>query len=151
MPLATCIQYLRVNSTTIVAYHYPKILACILYLYFHCVRSSVKKRIDEGFTADAVHLVTDRRSHRPTNVVSNDAVTNLFVDGELLTHARKRQLKVAAVGIRRSQTPECISTFFRDTSHQLQHTSQYRFSGGVVRQLIFGNIKLHRSADKTLQ
>src|SRR5260370_10725669 len=111
MPLATCIQYLRVDSATIVAHHDPKIRASILYFYLYTIRLSVQKSIYEGLTADAVHLVADRGSQRAPDAVSNDAVTDLFVDGEFLPHARECQLEVAAVVIRSSHRAECGSTF----------------------------------------
>src|ERR1700730_2258844 len=143
MPLATGFQHLRIDPTAIVAHHDPKIPACILYLYFYSIRSSVQKCIDEGLTTDAVHLVADCRSQRASDAMSNDAVANLFVDGEFLPHARECQLEVAAVVIRGSQTPECVSTLLRDPPHQLQYASQQRFGWGVIRQLIVRHIELH--------
>src|SRR5260370_1517892 len=118
MSLATCIQYLRVDSATIVAHHYPKILACILYFYFYSICLSMQKCVDEGLTADAVHVVSDCRPQRALDVVGDDAVTNLVVDGEFLSHARECQFKVAAVGFCGSQTAACISTFLPDPPHQ---------------------------------
>src|SRR5260370_19254635 len=105
MPLATCIQYVRIDSTTIVTHYYPKIPACILYFYFYSIRLSMQKCIYEGFTTDAVNLVADCGSQRASNAVSDDAVTNLFVDGEFLSHARECQFKFAAVAFRSSDTP----------------------------------------------
>src|SRR4030088_1661670 len=151
MPLATYVQYLRVDSTTIVAHNNPKIPACILYFYFYSIRSSMQKCIYQGFTADAVHLVADCGSQRAPRTLNNDTVTDLFVDGEFLPHARECQLEVAAAVIGGSQTAERVSTFLGDPPHQLQDASQSRFGGGVIRQLILCNIKLHRGADKALQ
>ena len=52
MPLAACIQNVRVDSTAIVAHHDPKIPACILYFYFYRIRFRMQKCIDEGLAAD---------------------------------------------------------------------------------------------------
>ncbi len=81
MPLATCIQYLRVDSTTVVAHHDPKIPACILYFYFYSICLSMQKGVDEGFAADAVYLITDRGSQRAPCAVGDDAVADILVDG----------------------------------------------------------------------
>src|SRR5258705_9448399 len=111
MPLATCIQDLRVDSTTVVAHHDPKIPACILSFHFYSIRSSMQECIYEGLSADAVHLVANRGPKRAPTAVSDDAVTDLFVDGQFLPHPGEGQLEVAAVVVRGSQTTERVSTF----------------------------------------
>src|ERR1700750_742433 len=100
MPLATCIQDLRVDSTTIVTHHNSKVPACILYFYFYSIRLSMPKCVYESLAADTIHLVSNSWSQGAPVAVGDDPVADFFVDGEFLAHARECQLEVAAIGIR---------------------------------------------------
>src|SRR5258705_9013901 len=127
MPLATCIQHLRVDPTAIVAHHNPKIPACILHFYFYRIRFCMPKCIYESLAADAVYLVPDRGSQRASVVVADDAITDVFIDGEFLPDTRESQLEVAAVVVTGSQATETASPLLGNPAHQLQYASQ----GGV--------------------
>src|SRR5258705_6799765 len=123
MALATCLQYVRVDSTTVVAHHYSKVLAGVLYFYFYSIRLSMQKCIYECLAADTVQVVADGGPQRAPVAVSDDAVTDFLVDSQFLPQARECQFEVAAVAVRGSQTTEGVSTFLCDPPHQLQYAS----------------------------
>src|ERR1700733_2431271 len=144
-------QYLRVDSTAIVAHQHFQMSARIFYFDFDTVRLCMHKCIQQGLAANAIDFIADQRPQWARNTINDNAEISFVVEGKFLSQSREGSLKVLAARFRCAQPTQRISTLFSDCTHQLQDPFQERFGGRVLWELVFRYIKLERGAQNTLQ
>src|SRR5688572_14946282 len=105
--------------------------------------------VEQGFAADPVNLVPDRRSKNDRRPLDNHAIGSPAV-GELLWYSREGGLELVRA-VRRPQATDGVAAFLGDAAHQVEHARKRRHRGRIRGQAIDGDVQLHRCAHESLQ
>src|SRR6202043_2380513 len=90
VPLSSCAQHLRIDPATVVTDQNTKTAGRIVNLNLNFARARVAECVHQGFEANAVHLVANKRMQYSGQAFHHDTKVNFLLDDELLRDVGKR-------------------------------------------------------------
>src|SRR5258705_8681221 len=127
VPIASCAQHLRIDAASVVTDENAKVAGRIVNLNLNLACARVAERIDQGFAANAAHLVANPGMQCSGQALHDDAKVNFLRNDKFLSNVGKRLPEIACIIMPGTQTTHGIAPSLHDSAHECENPGHQRF------------------------
>src|SRR5712671_62736 len=119
MSTASGLDYLGIDSATVVLYQKTQMTWAILQYNLHSFRLRVTEGIHQGFPPDPVNLIASRCAQRLTSALNSNLRSNFLLRIEFMQDSRKGVIQIHFANIGGAEPRYDVSAFSNAVCHDL--------------------------------